>query len=108
MSTPQCTADHQSGRTYDVVIPQVGNSAYYNDNRFGEGGIVTFSFTNIIFIASYRIYVLNKQIHSNLHSLLASITRVQNPVVRNQLRSHIIKRIRATKMAPNVGPELRQ
>ena len=107
MSTPQCTADHRSGRTYDVVIPQVGNSAYCNGSRFGEGGIVTFSFTNIIF-ASCRIYVLNKQFHSNLHSLLASITRVQNPVARNQLKSYIIKRIGATKMAPNKGPELRQ
>ena len=48
MSTPQCTANHRSGRTYDVVIPQVGNSANYNRDLFGEGGIVTFSFTNLI------------------------------------------------------------
>ena len=38
------------GGTYDVVIPQVGNSAYCNRNQFREGGIVTFSFTNIILL----------------------------------------------------------
>ena len=108
MSTPQCTANHRSGRTYDVVIPQVGNSANFMEVDLGKGGLLFSVFTNIIFIASCRIYVLNKQIHSNLHSLLASTTRVQNPVARNQLRSPIIKRIRATKMAPNKGPELRQ
>ena len=61
MSTPQCTANHQSGRTYDVVIPQVGNSAYCNLNLFGEGGIVTFSFTNIILLLIVGFMCLNKQ-----------------------------------------------
>ena len=51
----------------NVVIPQVGNSAHCNRNRFGEGGIVTFSSLLILFSTA---------------SIVDSIAQVQNPVAK--------------------------